>query len=192
MVHWNVDFLNLRWYKALIDNFYTNRFVMFASFFTLHFYYLLIFLLVMGFLAGFIDAVAGGGGLISLPALLVTGMPVAYVFGTNKLQSSIGTATATYKYYKNVLINPNTIWQGLIFGFSGVIVGAVVVNHVSNHFMEYIVPILMLGSIIGGYLGANTAIIKGSRVIRPLFMVVVFINILMSFYNLLHTSVINS
>ncbi|MGH4138360.1 sulfite exporter TauE/SafE family protein [Clostridium sp.] len=53
------------------------------------------------FLAGFIDAIAGGGGLISLPAFMLSGMPVHFAIGTNKLSSSMGTALATYRYAKN-------------------------------------------------------------------------------------------
>lgn len=50
------------------------------------------------FLAGFVDAVAGGGGLISLPAYFMGGLPVHYVLGTNKLSSSMGTAITTWKF----------------------------------------------------------------------------------------------
>lgn len=50
------------------------------------------------FLAGLVDAVAGGGGLISLPALLIAGIPVHNAIGTNKLGAGMGTALATYRY----------------------------------------------------------------------------------------------
>lgn len=61
---------------------------------------LLTYLIVcpLTFLAGFVDAIAGGGGLISIPAFMFTGMPMHYVIGTNKLSSSLGTTLATYKY----------------------------------------------------------------------------------------------
>lgn len=52
------------------------------------------------FLAGFVDAIAGGGGLISLPAYLIAGFPVHFAIGTNKLSSGMGTAIATWKLYK--------------------------------------------------------------------------------------------
>lgn len=52
------------------------------------------------FVAGFVDAVAGGGGLISLPAYLIAGLPVHTAIGTNKLSSGMGTALATYRYWK--------------------------------------------------------------------------------------------
>ncbi len=51
------------------------------------------------FLAGFIDAIAGGGGLISLPAYIFAGIPIHLAMGTNKLSSSIGTFTASITYF---------------------------------------------------------------------------------------------
>ncbi|MDO5334949.1 MAG: TSUP family transporter [Coriobacteriia bacterium] len=51
-------------------------------------------------LAGFVDAIAGGGGLISLPAYLIAGLPVHSCLGTNKLSSCMGTAVATWRYHK--------------------------------------------------------------------------------------------
>lgn len=60
------------------------------------------------FLAGFVDAVAGGGGLISLPAYLISGLPAHYAIGTNKLSSAMGTAIATAKFAKNGYINWKT------------------------------------------------------------------------------------
>lgn len=52
------------------------------------------------FLAGFVDSIAGGGGLISLPAYLLAGLPAHYALGTNKTAMSIGTFTAAVKYLK--------------------------------------------------------------------------------------------
>ncbi len=52
------------------------------------------------FLAGFVDAIAGGGGLISLPAYLIAGLPPHYAIGTNKLSSGMGTALATLQYIR--------------------------------------------------------------------------------------------
>ena len=58
-----------------------------------------IFAIVGGsFLAGFVDAIAGGGGLISLPAYVVTGLPLHLAIGTNKVSSAMGTLVATVKY----------------------------------------------------------------------------------------------
>lgn len=56
------------------------------------------------FVAGFIDAIAGGGGLVSLPAYLIAGVPVHTAIGTNKLSSGMGTTVATWQYWKSGFI----------------------------------------------------------------------------------------
>lgn len=56
------------------------------------------------FLAGFVDSIAGGGGLISLPAYLLSGLPVHACIATNKLSSSMGTAVSTAKYARSGFI----------------------------------------------------------------------------------------
>lgn len=53
------------------------------------------------FLAGFVDSIAGGGGLISLPAYMISGLPVHFAIGTNKLSSAMGTTIVTWKFAKN-------------------------------------------------------------------------------------------
>ena len=52
----------------------------------------------LAFLTGFVDAIAGGGGLISLPAYIFAGLPVHLALGTNKLSNSMGTLVATARY----------------------------------------------------------------------------------------------
>lgn len=71
-------------------------------FFVEHFYILCIFIISMAFLASFIDSIAGGGGLISIPALSLTGLPIVNVLGTNKFQASIGTGIAVLNTIKVV------------------------------------------------------------------------------------------
>lgn len=57
------------------------------------------------FLAGLVDAIGGGGGLISLPAFLIAGLPPHAAIATNKISSPFGTALATYRFAKAKLIN---------------------------------------------------------------------------------------
>lgn len=63
------------------------------------------------FLAGFVDAVAGGGGLISLPAYMIAGLPVHYAIGTNKLSAGMGTAIATGQFARKGYIP----WKQAVF-----------------------------------------------------------------------------
>ncbi len=140
------------------------------AFFTNHYYLLLLFLMMMGFLSGFVDSIAGGGGLISVPALTVTGMPMAFVLGTSKLQSSIGTGMAVLKYYQHDLLSLATVYRGLLFGLIGAVCGAMLVNHVSNHFMVVIVPFMMLGVYLFNFFNKQLGVEPGKkRLSEPVF-----------------------
>ncbi|MFT7004572.1 MAG: putative membrane protein YfcA, partial [Sulfurimonas sp.] len=66
--------------------------------------WILIFILT-GFIAGYIDSIAGGGGMITIPMLLFSGIPPIFVLGTNKLQSVVGALMATIKYAMNKKIS---------------------------------------------------------------------------------------
>ena len=76
------------------------------------------------FLAGFIDAIGGGGGLISLPAYLLAGLPVHQAIATNKLSSSCGTTLATLRFIKNGLVNLKFAVPSVISAIIGSSIGA--------------------------------------------------------------------
>ena len=62
----------------------------------------MVVIVVIGvFFASFMDAIAGGGGIISVPTYLLAGLPMHFALGTNKFSSSIGTAFSTGRYIKN-------------------------------------------------------------------------------------------
>ncbi len=93
--------------------------------FDLPYHLLLPLLFLTGLIAGTVDAIAGGGGLISLPMLLGVGVPPQVALGTNKLQGAIGTFVATCGYYRQGLLSLNTVYKGLIWGILGTVIGAV-------------------------------------------------------------------
>ena len=72
------------------------------------------------FAAGFVDSIAGGGGLISLPAYLISGLPVHASIATNKLSSSMGTCISTARYAKSGFIN----WKLSVFCIAAALIGA--------------------------------------------------------------------
>lgn len=76
------------------------------------------------FLAGFIDAIGGGGGLISLPAYLLAGLPVHQAIATNKLSSSCGTTLATLRFIKNGFVNLKFAIPSVISAIIGSSIGA--------------------------------------------------------------------
>ncbi|MGQ4003807.1 TSUP family transporter [Francisellaceae bacterium CB52] len=140
------------------------------EFFANHFYFLCAFIVAMGFLASFIDAIAGGGGLISLPALSMTGLPITSVLGTNKLQASIGTAVAVFKYYKSGLINFRTVFRGLVAGFIGACFGSLMVLVIDSEFMNFVVPILLVLVFVFSLFNKNLGIEVGKkRMSEPMF-----------------------
>lgn len=76
------------------------------------------------FLAGFIDAIAGGGGLISLPAYLISGIPIHMAIGTNKLSSGLGTGLTTYRFARKGYISYKIAFFAVITAFFGASLGA--------------------------------------------------------------------
>ena len=76
---------------------------------------------VMSFLAGFIDSIAGGGGLILLPSLLLTGIAPQVALGTNKFASLCGTSTALLNFVRSKKV----IWRIALFGLAFSIIGSV-------------------------------------------------------------------
>ena len=78
----------------------------------------------MVFLAGIIDAVAGGGGLITLPVYMMVGLPAHMAIGTNKLSSCMGTAMSTFKFAKAGFIPLKEALFCIIFAFIGSTLGA--------------------------------------------------------------------
>ncbi|VVC75668.1 hypothetical protein AQUSIP_09580 [Aquicella siphonis] len=103
----------------------------------------LFLLFITGMFAGTVDAIAGGGGLISLPMLLSIGMPPHIAFGTNKLQGTIGTFMAVLKYYRHGYISLKKVYKGVLWGVAGSILGAVASQLMSSEFLHKIIPLLL-------------------------------------------------
>ncbi len=75
-------------------------------------------------LAGFVDAIGGGGGLISLPAYIIAGVPVHFAIATNKLSSAFGTALATFRFWRHGLISAKLAGPSVAAAFLGSVIGA--------------------------------------------------------------------
>jgi len=95
------------------------------------------------FLAGFIDSIAGGGGLISLPAYYMAGLPPHYALGTNKLSSSIGLVFSTGTYLR----------EGYVY--------------------KPLIPISVAGALIGSWLGARSILLLDEVFLRWLMVIAI-------------------
>ena len=105
-----------------------------------------LFLLAASFFAGFIDSIAGGGGLIQLPALLI-GLPkseTAEVLGTNKLSAVFGTTTAAALYRKQIKPDPKILLAMGLPAFLGSAGGAVLASNIPTSSMRPIVLVLLI------------------------------------------------
>ena len=102
-------------------------------------------LALAGAAAGFIDAIAGGGGLISVPALLWAGLPPQVALGTNKLQSSCGTLLAVAHYTRAGLIGWRSLRLAAMITFIAAALGAWAVAIMDPAVLRRIVPALLIG-----------------------------------------------
>jgi hypothetical protein len=97
-------------------------------------------------LTGFIDAIAGGGGLIMMPALLTTGLSPVNALATNKLQSVFGTGVAMTNFAHKGHIDWKSNRLAFVFVFAGAVVGALLVQWISVKALNLIIPLLLVVS----------------------------------------------
>ena len=90
------------------------------------------------FLAGLVDSIGGGGGLISLPAYLFAGLPVHMAIATNKLSSACGTSLATARFIRKGLVNFRLALPSVMAAVAGSALGAKLSLSVSETVMKYI------------------------------------------------------
>ena len=104
---------------------------------------MLLILFLTGLLAGTIDAIAGGGGLITIPVLLSMGLSPPLAFGTNKLQGMVGTLNAVLNFYRRGLICFRGVFLGIGCCLIGAVGGAITNQWMSNEILRKIIPILL-------------------------------------------------
>jgi uncharacterized protein len=101
-------------------------------------------LFATGLLAGLIDTLAGGGGLIALPALLFAGLPPQLALGTNKLQGSFGTLAASYHFYRQGQISLRQALPTVACTLIGATSGALLVQRLDAGLLKPLIPGLLL------------------------------------------------
>ncbi len=96
--------------------------------------------------AGFVDSIAGGGGLLTIPALMLAlpTLPPAVILATNKLQGTFGSGSATLSYAKAGFINVKRDWFGFACSFFGAGLGAYMVGFIPADFLRTLIPILLI------------------------------------------------
>ncbi|MDF2668973.1 MAG: hypothetical protein K0R67_1279 [Paenibacillus sp.] len=105
---------------------------------------MLLFLIAAGFLASFTDSVVGGGGLISVPALMLTGLPPGMVLGTNKLGGTVSSLTSSTSFLLSGKINLRLVRWLFPLALAGSVAGALTVRFIPASFLKPIVVILLV------------------------------------------------
>lgn len=112
---------------------------------------------IASFIAGFVDAIVGGGGLIQTPVLLMSfpNLPVASLLGTTKIPSFSGTAVSLYQYSKRVTINWKLIIWIAAAAFGASMLGSMLVTKISNELLKPIILTVLAGAAVYTYSKKN-------------------------------------
>jgi len=105
---------------------------------------LLLALMAVGMLAGFVDAIAGGG-MITVPALLSAGLPPVAALATNKMQSMVGTGMAVFTYWRRGFVALRDLLPAIALTFAGSLLGALAVSNVDVTLLNVAVPVALIG-----------------------------------------------
>lgn len=134
-------------------------------------------LFLFGFLAAFIDSVVGGGGLISLPALMFTGLTPSAAVATNKLAGTMGSLTSTITFYRSGKIDLNSVLKFFPLVFIGSMIGAWVVHLMNPELLKPLMLIMLAAvaiyTIFKKDWGSISTVKKLSKVKFGIFLIVI-------------------
>ena len=128
---------------------------------------LILIVFVVAIVAGLLDTLAGGGGLITIPALMLTGMPPLSALATNKLQGSMGTATATILLFKSKKITWQKSKAIMFTAFIGAILGTFCVQLIDTQLLTIFIPSVLV--IIAIYFIISPQVSADSKLVEPYY-----------------------
>ena len=133
-----------------------------------------IILFFVAFIASMIDSIAGGGGLLTTPSMLILGISPLNVLATNKFQSCFGTFTSTYNYYKNGLLTEKKKSMYFCLSFIGSSIGTLLVSRISNETLESVIPVLLIGAALFFITNKGPSEVKQNYKLLVVFNLLVF------------------
>jgi uncharacterized membrane protein YfcA len=128
---------------------------------------LLLLLFLAACFAGFVDSIAGGGGLITIPVLLIAGLPPLEAIATNKLQSQFASASATIAYARKGHINLRQQMPMALMAVAGGAVGALLASMVPASMLAAAIPFLLVAIALFFAFKPNLADVDGHRRVTP-------------------------
>lgn len=108
-------------------------------------YEIVLLLFTIALVAGFIDTIAGGGGLLTIPTLLYVGLSPSSALATNKLQGTIGTLTSSLYFIKNKYIDIKEMKWMIFLSFVGSSIGTLTILQLDSSFLKKVIPFLLIG-----------------------------------------------
>ena len=142
----------------------------------------LLLLTFVATVAGIVDTLAGGGGLITVPALLLSGVPPVLALGTNKLQSCLCESSASIMFYRKNNLNLKQLKTGLLFTLLGSIAGTLLLQVTQVELLKKLVPFFLLSVFIMNLLSKNKEEIQKEQP-TSLFHRLIPLGIGIGFYN---------
>ena len=107
--------------------------------------WILLLLFASGLVAGWVDSIAGGGGLITIPILLSLGLPPQIALGTNKFQASFGSFTAATYYVRKGVVSLRDALPAILWTLVGAAIGTWSVQQIDPEFLRILIPLLLIG-----------------------------------------------
>ncbi len=103
-------------------------------------------LFVAATLAGFVDSIAGGGGLLTIPALLWAGLSPAHALATNKVQACFGSGSASWQFIQAKHTDPRDFILSIVACGLGAALGAIAINRLDPSWLQTLIPVLLLAA----------------------------------------------
>lgn len=135
------------------------------------------------FIAGFVDAIAGGSGLLVVPALLATGLPPQLTIGTNKFAASFGVLCSATTFIRRGIFNP-LYWRAAILAvFIGALCGALATQLISSHVFRQLIPIAVIAVAVYMLIPKKSVTESASKTFRPRSSSSAILGTILGFYD---------
>lgn len=141
------------------------------------------FLFIIAIVAGVVDAIAGGGGLVTVPSLLLCGLPPMIALGTNKLQAVIGEMTTSIIFVFSRQLPRQGLFLGVFCTSIGAVVGSFSVNLVDKESLEILLPVLMVTITIYSIMSKKLKSTDSSKAKLSTTHFMLFGGLIIGFYN---------
>lgn len=137
------------------------------------------------FVAGVIDSIGGGGGLIALPTYLMIGLPIRTAYGCNKLQAGLGNLVSAIKYFKNNMVDLKIALISAITAMTGAYVGTKIIFLLPEETIQRAITVALPAIAVVMVLRKTDArnVIMKSEISRKTILQALLVGLIMGFYN---------